>query len=345
MSAESTSPEDPPPSTPPASRRGGLKAALKAVIAVIIFALLAWYVATNWGDIATAFAGLSALSWWMLTGLLLVVLANDLINSLKFYSIIRLCGERVRVWPCVRIFMISRLMGMLMPQGSTVYRGIALKQQFSIRFRDYASMGIAFVWMNVAISLLLSWIVMLVTQSDIKLFKIDARIVMGLFAIACLVGPLFAAMVFRRLDPRAGSLPDKVIKATGALLRLLNSPILFGVFLGLTVLNFCSSFIFFYVVSEAIGLMPDVAGVVLLIAVIKCGMLVNISPGNAGILEGLSAYTVKQWGGTGVEGFSIALISRAFSLVALIVFAALFGWKEIREMLTSRNAGTEKPSD
>jgi uncharacterized membrane protein YbhN (UPF0104 family) len=297
---------------------------------LVVGGALGIYLHRNWSDFA---AGLALLDWSYFAAMGLLSVANNGLSGLRWYVVARRQNAAIGPLACVRMFFTGRLLGLIFPQGGSLYRLARLRSEFGMNLRQGLGVLAVFTWLTVLISLLGATGVLFVVEQRIILLGLDGRVLLSGLLLACGAVPLAGKVLEKSFaQPTQNAVAAKLVRMVRALNQLLLSPKLFTEFLILSLANFLLTLALFYLAFLNLQLRPGLGPLILLVALMRVGTIIVLTPGNLGVLELVAGYVILAGGFSMEDGILVMLELRVVSTAVVLVFGGLFGGSHLREL-------------
>lgn len=299
----------------------------------IIFIFFCWLLSrsliSHKDDLFKAFSQISPLCVGIMIFLSLI---NILITGLRLFQVTLEYKKKISLIKCMKIYIVGRFFSLLFPQGGNLYCSLLYKKELGISFSAFISIFSAYTWLTLTVTFLITLCILVYGNFDIQLIGADARIILSI----CLAICLLVAMLARRFNlfivnrnTFVSKMLAKLKELNKAILSLVFSLKLFLQFFFLSILTYIITCFFFYFGFLNIGVSPKIFLLVLLVSLLKLGMVVNITPGNIGIMELLAGYIAYSSGFSYSFGIMVILQSRVISFFNIAFLALFFGYKDL----------------
>ena len=302
------------------------KTILRTALSVLVLVLLARYIQVHRGQFVEI---LAKVSWKIFLAMFVVQMVEGLAHGFRFYVLVHEQGAKIGVLSCLRIFAVSRFLGTFIPHSGLIYRGVALKEEANFQVRDYVGTAIAFSWFSLAMSLVISLSVILIASTNpILIVGLDSRILLGGLLAGCLLGPLACQRgldALRVKNTRVAGLVKRLQTASRAIFDLIFRPRLLLQFFALSTLSFALVGLALFLAFRNGGHHVGLVGLALLFAGFNISTIVNLTPGNIGLLELILGYIGTTQGFHPSVGVFAMLIVRVVGFFAMLATTILLG--------------------
>lgn len=314
----------------------GLRRVLRLVLLAAVLILLGGYLVRHRAEVV---ASLSNLTWGVFLLLCGLEVVNSLLSGYRLYLVAREHGERVDLAGAVRLFLVGRFLNTFLPQSGNLYRGLRFKSRFGVGYARYVGVLAGFTWLSVVTTVALALVVLALPGPAPP--GADPREAVA-WLLGLLLGVPVAAVAATRIATRHRRLGPLAERARGLLDGLRESlarPRLLIPFLATSLVSFGISVAYFGATFHSLGLAPGPASVAVLVTLVRVGSLVNLTPGNLGVLEAASGALVDWLGFSAADGVLVVAVGRAVGLVVVIGLALVAGWRDVLDTLASALGG------
>ena len=276
-----------------------------------------------------AVASLTALESWRLIVVTLLLVLAIMLHALRTYLIIRRhAGPRLGYGSWLELVVKARILNMAGSQLGNLYRARKLKHSYDVPYGSYVSSFGFFTWVDTAVNLALAVALLSLLQLVGAPPPLTAAYVAPFLACWLLILPAASAFrsligrtrlskrVFRALAVHAeGFLKD--FRSAAGNLPLVLSLVLLGLvaFSNLTLVQM--------LIFRGLGAEVMLSQVVVVIVLYRLSLLVILTPGNVGVTEWTIGGACLLVGIDVGAGLLVSLLLSAFSLLALVLLAAL----------------------
>ncbi|HKY36985.1 MAG TPA: lysylphosphatidylglycerol synthase domain-containing protein [Polyangiaceae bacterium] len=302
------------------------RTALTWLTALVLLGFSARILKSN-SEPLTSLLTMPAWTWAMMLPLTVLNLA---FTAARMALAVRQAGAPpVPAWAWFRIVALGQFLNVLFPQLGNVYRGVALKRQYSVSYFAYSSGLVTFIWLEVVMSLALGLLTVGWLAPGLKLGGLAVLPVLGALLAVVLVAPSLAARLALLFKPRAG-LWLRILELSARLLRVTaesrRAPRVLGGFALLNLLTLAAQASVLWLCFRGAGLPIGIAQAALFHIVIRLSNIVIITPGNLGVTElAFGALGAGTHGGSLEHGIAAALAFRALYSLAAVVLGLAFG--------------------
>ena len=266
-------------------------------------------------------------------GLLSIIIVGiQILNALKYLLMLKVSGlNECKFFPWFKIFAVSNFANLIMPQGANIYRAIRLKSQFQFSYTHFIR-SITFVaWFEIIAVLILTCITLIFLQANVVIKGINIlHVILASIVIITLI-PFTLNFVLSKLkyhNPTIDWMHGKANEITDFLTKHIRSLGLIFNFFILSALTYVLYLVCMHVGFQAMNIQLDLSGVALFTVIILLGNLVNIIPGNLGIMELMCGYLVQSMGEAMGSGIVLAGLLRILVYLVNILWAVIFS-KEV----------------
>ena len=276
----------------------------------------------------------SAIEWHYFSWIILLSAFANLAAAFAYHCIIWQTQEELTRFEIVRIFIISRSMNLISPQGGTLYAAMTLKNGAGLSYTKYSAGSTACLWLDLTLASATASIALSFTQASVQ------RSSLLTIFIGCCGCSLIGVSVLRRLQrsqylERATRIPDrihtKLLEFTSTVNQLLSHRRLcfeFGAWsLVNTSIHALRLWLCFAMVEQWISL-PNAFTTTILV---KASNTVAITPGNLGIAESIVGFMGTKFGLSVGAAVLAGVVYRFSTYIALLGMSSmLIVWKSIR---------------
>ncbi len=258
----------------------------------------------------------------------------------KMLFILRKLGLRHISWlSWFRIFSVSRFFSLYVAQGANVYRGIKLKQDYAFSYTDSLSTMTILSWFEAIFAISVSMMIIFCSDHEVSVGGIKVIVALGLLLVFFIFMPFLGKNVLRRLQfkkYKMAWLQEKLVHVTGALTGNMKDPKLLITFFAFNVITFLFFVMQISVTFNAIGTPIRLAEVVLFTALTLLSGIINITPGNVGIIELTYGYLSSILGKSMGSGIIVCGILRILGYLVVVFFALIFSHPSLGGVRKSR---------
>ncbi len=310
-----------------------------AVVLAASVALIVWIVAND----EEGLAALESVSPIAVLGLVPLLAADFTAQAYRYkLTVDEASGQQVPMWPWFRLFVIGRFLNALIPQAGNAYRAVRLKEDYAIPITRYLSGLVAFTWLSTLLNLILTLILVAVFEPQLRLGDSRALwVILGLLVVAAAAPPA-ASWVIQRLKIDRGAIGwvyRRVRDMVSGAVRIAGSSATVTRFGIVGVAGAAASGAAFYIAFRALGFEASVSTVMLFFVLQQFGNYVQVTPGNLGLLELLSAALATQVGFAATTGLLVSALIRLVRYGILLVGGLSVGGLDALNKVRSSRAG------
>ena len=264
-----------------------------------------------------------------LVGLIGVFVFANIIYSFRFRIILKKCsGRSVPFFAWFKIVVLSRFLSTFAPQAGNVYRVVVLKQNYQITYTRYAGSFFSFTWIDTAINMFFTIVLVLVVQPDMRIGSLPAwHLLTGLLVLIVVV-PILLEAVFRLFNFRnrhIAWLHGRISELLTVSVRsLTDGPYMLKITLT-GIISFINSLAAFYLCFASLDLRIDLPSLALFYVVLKLSNHVIITPGNLGVREIAYGIMSEQLQIGMAQGILISVIIRVIGTLVIMAMGTIFG--------------------
>ncbi len=304
-----------------------IKKIIKTVIFLLCVGFIAKYFYSNWDSLQISFK----IDKFSFLGIVFFSITTLLTYCYRFKIITHKCsGINPPFWQWFSIILLARFYNLFFAPSGNIYRGVELKRKFGISYTDYVSAGISFTWMDLALDLILSFIIIIFVQPDFKLLGFKAYSVVAALTVCITLMPIMAYFILKAIPVRMQALvwgKDKLTQVVSATLnnvkdlRYLSKIIIWGLLVTVQTL------FVYYLVFISFNFKLHIPALMLFYALLKISSAFIILPGNIGIQEIAFGFLSSEMGTGMAEGILISTVMRVLGSTMIIIIAILIGGK------------------
>lgn len=290
-----------------------------------LLGLLAWaaifvYLIVNRHTVAGV---LRTVPFSVVGGMVALAWVNSINMGQGYRLILRRAGTSASLAYGTRLYVVGRVVGLFVPGGGNMYRAVKTRSDFGYSFHTIATILVGFVWLIALTSMLLALVVLVLLPGEheaIRWVGLDVRVWVGLVAAGLAAAPA----VVKKLGTYAG-VPNVVRRFGEGLFALVSDKPLLVRFSGLSVIGFGLMLGTIHLAFLSVGVPVDLGMVAVFVALLRVSSLVNILPGNIGLLEMLGAVMLLSVGGDPERGVLMMLHVRIADALAISSMSLALG--------------------
>lgn len=298
-----------------------IKLVKNSIVAILIVSIFYYF----WVNAESLDRLLSGIDIYKFLFLVVFMLLSYIVSSFSLFIVLKVKNPSLKWVGLLRFFMMKKLINMHLPQSGHVYEAIRLKEEFDVKYIDYAACFSVVAWLSACFNLFIAFMAscyMTVFNEE----KVNS-IVLGVFAlvlVASLTAPFLVNIVFKRL-PGLISKESRwgVIENINRLLSIVKNDLITVSVLPLLVASLTLQFmvIIFYMyyglgsIGEHVGFFEIIPFVALSVIL----GLVNVVPGNIGINEYAYGILGSQYHMELSAGIVLSLLFRVAGYLSLLV--------------------------
>lgn len=217
----------------------------------------------------------------LVAGLLAAQTAVLIPESLRMQVVLqRAAGMRFGMLFMLRVFVLSRILNLVVPQSGTVFRIAEINSRYGARITETTGGMVAFVWISTVANLAAAAVIEFVAGDDAAgpwpaLAAVAVTAAIAPFVVVLLVGRLSSG---RPIVDRLGRLARSVIAVVRDGRVIARFAVLWMATVGLVVAVYASGF-------AIAGDVPPIALMIVLYTLVQASSFVVLTPGNLGIQE------------------------------------------------------------
>ena len=228
----------------------------------------------------------------------------------------------------VQNILLGRFLNTVIPQLGNLYRGVTLKQNYNISYTRYISSLASFAWMEISINLIFALIIILLTNRQLQIAGIDARLFLSGLVILVIAGPIVADAIIRLFKVQNKTLvwihSRLFLVFSTAVTSLKDSSYIISI-VSTTFLAFIITITMFYVCFLSINVHISITATVVFLAVLKIADVIVITPGNIGVREIIFGIVTQQIGLSMMEGILASTILRVLGTILVLIIGMSLG--------------------
>jgi len=251
-----------------------------------------------------------------------------LLAAARFRAVLKHVGTRIAFWPWFRILVISRFMSKLVPQAGNVYRITILKMRYNLSITKYVSVFATLSMFDHVLHLLIALLIVLFLEPSLQFQGQPVWLILLGFLVLIVAAPFFLEKILSPLGGRVQVLEcahKRLLQVLGTVRENQTNYALlldYGVFATLYFLIGLSAI---YCCFACAGVFPSLPYLVIFWAIVSLTQLINLTPGNIGIVEFIYAWLSYEAGFGAAEGILAALILRVLSYINLMAWGIILG--------------------
>lgn len=287
------------------------------VIAVTGLGVLV-YVATN-SDLSRDDLNLTAVTVLLLLATQFVYLITE---SLRMQTILeRAAGLTFDYVHMFRVFVLSRMLNLAIPQSGNVYRIAEVKSRYGAAITETTGGVLTFAWLSVALSLAAASVLSFTTDNTDD--PLDWRLLL-LATVVVIALPILVMVLSKRI-PARGALWSRIRRLARSPIPILRNRTTLTRFVALWLASVTVIVVMYSTAFAMVGPVPGPAALIALYALIQVTSFVVITPGNIGIQDiGFAAIAV-WFGSDPAVASAAALIVRVSGVVVTAAVALVVG--------------------
>lgn len=254
---------------------------------------------------------------------LLGILIHILMGYKMLFILQKLGLKRISYLSWLEIFSWSRFLNFHILQGGNIYRSVRLKQDHTFSYTNSLGMMAIFAWFDAVFILFVSLLMVMGLDRELSLMGINAATLLAFLLFLLTAGPFVCRGIFRKLrskTPRIAWLYGKIMHLTDSLTNNIRDR---HALISLFSLSFLTFILFVWQISAAftaLGIKMELAEVVVFAAITLLSGIVNITPGNIGVIEVTYGYLSKILGKTMGSGIIACGVLRIIGYIIVLIF-------------------------
>jgi len=258
---------------------------------------------------------------WRMTGpILLLSVVSSLCAAFGYCALMRRADSSLQRGLIIRHFIIGRTLNLVAPQGGSIYRAVALKQHANLSYGIYAVSMAAYIWIELMITAALLILCLVVTNHLTQHAELFTA------AICFLALGAFARPILSQIGRVAGKIKwlpaaSKFKTAAESLQFLVSHPRLIAEMTIFASVNAVSQASRLMICFSMIDYPLLFWQAVVITLAFKAANSFMITPGNFGVVEGITALAAKAFGAPIALSIIAGLIYRVTAYLALFLMS------------------------
>lgn len=250
------------------------------------------------------------------------------VSSVRLLMVMRRFGLARMTRPAwLRIFLLGRFLGWVAPQGGNLYRGTVLKRKYRFAVKDYVLGFLTFTWLELAIAFCLITATLWAFQPRLAIAGTPALLLSAGGAVVLVIFPVVSFPLLRRVRGRGWA--ASFIQETAAIFHRVREIRFLARFSLWGLLSFVVVIVWFHLAFSSLGISVGIGALAIFTAVMRMGLMVNITPGNIGIIEMAYGLLASGFGIDFSVGLMVGAVTRAVSFLAILAAGILLGGRPL----------------
>jgi len=275
---------------------------------------------------------LSTIRWVTLIPIVFLTLVIFILGAFRYYLIVKEMKASVPFVDVFRHLMIARFLNKLLPQSGIIYRAHAFKKENDMSYGSFLASFIAFVWLELVLTILVATIIVAVYQPGLSANNIPMLPLLLVFSFF-LLAITFLSRILPVDAENSGEAVStlgyskrlffRLISQIGCFFELARTPRLLLTGGLIIIINTALSVLKMFFLFQLIGVTAKISELSLFVATNTTLNMLVLTPGNLGIIEGLFGFLSGAIGIGAAQGVTVALILRAVTFLILAVLSGL----------------------
>ncbi len=258
----------------------------------------------------------------------LLGLCIHIIMGYKMLFILRKLGlTEMPHLPWLKVFTVSRFLNFHLLQGGNIYRSIRLKQEYAFSYTDSLGMMAIFSWFEAVFILIISIVMVGFLDRGILIANVHALTVLGILLIVFFLLPFVIRVLLWQWRTKISGkiwIYEKLTQVTESLTANIRDVRLLVSLFALSLLTFLLYVWQINTVFQAIGKPIGIAETAVFVALTLLSGIINVTPGNIGVVELMYGYLSKVMGKTMGSGILVCGILRVLGYLIVVMCAVVF---------------------
>jgi uncharacterized membrane protein YbhN (UPF0104 family) len=247
--------------------------------------------------------------------------------GLKLSTIINKENVQISNIEWLYYFAKGRLISSIIPQGGNLHNALVLKKEYNIKYSKFASDFLTFAWLDIIINLLICALILIVINPTFSMGSLNLLKITIIFIILLIIAPFLFDILIKKFSIRNEILKYKFILIfeviVNNVVKIKGYPNIIIKNLLYSFLTFSSNVLIVIMTYASLNQSITLEAGSMFAAIIKIGSLIQVVPGNIGIMEfayGFLANKINISINTGILVSMIIRISGFISLLFLLIF-------------------------